>query len=122
MNGFLRQIPPHSMICDVFDTVVVPFPFSERHASKMRPALVISHKVFNSTHKHTVLAMITTKQTAEWKTDTLICDLASAGLHSSCIIRMKMFTLDNRLIIKRIGSLGAQDRKSVRGVVNSNLL
>jgi mRNA interferase MazF len=36
-----------------------------------------------------------------------------AGLPERSIIRMKLFTIDNRLILKRIGRLGDRDRKKV---------
>ena len=42
------------------DVVVVPFPFSDREASKRRPALVCSATAFNDSSHHLVLAMITT--------------------------------------------------------------
>ena len=39
--------------------VRVPFPFVDSRASKNRPALVISTEEYNSTHSHSVMAMIT---------------------------------------------------------------
>ncbi|MGA2038389.1 MAG: type II toxin-antitoxin system PemK/MazF family toxin [Bryobacteraceae bacterium] len=46
------------MTCDVFDVVVVPFPFTDSPAAVRRPALVLSRPSFNR-HGYTVLAMIT---------------------------------------------------------------
>jgi len=89
--------------------VVVPFPFAERAGTKRRPALVLSKKAFND-NGHTILAMITTKAHHPWPGDTDIEDQHAAGLHVPCMVRLKLFTLDNRLIVKRIGRLAEDDR------------
>ena len=94
-----------------FDVVVVPFPFTDSSATKKRPALVISNAAtFNKSTKKSVMAMITTASHASWALDVPITDLASAGLKAKSIIRMKLFTLDDALVIKKIGKLGASDR------------
>ena len=108
------------MICDVWDVVVVPFPFSDRAAAKRRPALVLSRKSFNA-FGHTVLAMITTQAHRPWPGDTEIHDLSAAGLPLQCIVRLKAFTLDNRLILRRIGALSAADRRRVAGELKARL-
>ena len=100
------------MICDPWDVVVVPFPFTEKAGAKRRPALVLSTKAFNE-NGHTPLAMITTKSHLPWPGDTNIEELSLAGLHTPCIVRLKVFTLDNRLIIRRSGRLSQKDRKNV---------
>ena len=100
------------MICEPWDVVVVPFPFTEKAGTKRRPALVLSSRAFNE-HGHTVLAMITTKSHFPWLGDAPITDLAGAGLHAPCIVRLKLFTLDNSLFIRHNGRLSEEDRKAV---------
>ena len=102
------------MICDPADVAVVPFPFSERPGARRRPALVLSQREFNDSG-HTVLAMITTRTRAAWPGDTVIEQLAAAGLQRPCIVRLKLFTLDNRLILKVAGRLGKKDHEAVLG-------
>jgi mRNA interferase MazF len=92
-----------------WEVVVVPFPFTETEDRKRRPALVLSQRSFNE-GGYTVLAMITTKSEPAWPEDSVIGDLGSAGLERPCIIRWKLFTLDNQLIVRRIGQLGELDR------------
>lgn len=101
-----------STIFELWDVVVVPFPFTETKGNKRRPALVISKKTFNQ-NGHTLMAMITTKTHGTWPGDTAINESEHAGLHAACIVRLKLFTLDNRLILKRIGCLAASDQKKV---------
>ncbi|MGL5942284.1 MAG: type II toxin-antitoxin system PemK/MazF family toxin [Waterburya sp.] len=64
-----------------FDVVVVPFPFTDRTATKKRPALIISDAMaFNKFTNKSVMAMITTASHSSWVLDVPILDLKSAGL------------------------------------------
>jgi mRNA interferase MazF len=101
------------VICDPGHVVVVPFPFTDRAAAKRRPALVVSRRAFNGAG-HTVLAMITSAVHAGWPGDTPLEDLEGAGLKAASLVRLKLFTLDNRLILRRIGGLSKPDRRAVR--------
>ena len=109
------------MICEAWDVVVVPFPFSERPGTKKRPALVLSRQLFNKAG-HTILAMITTRAHRAWPGDVGIAGLDAAGLPLPCIVRLKVFTLDNRLFIRRIGSLATGDRRQVSSALKSFLV
>ncbi|MBA3564775.1 MAG: type II toxin-antitoxin system PemK/MazF family toxin [Gammaproteobacteria bacterium] len=105
-----------------FDVVIVPFPFTDRTATKRRPALVLSDAAaFNDRAAHSVLAMITSAAHSAWPLDTAIADLNAAGLPSSSVVRMKVFTLDHRLILRKSGSLATIDRKAVSRALNALL-
>lgn len=108
------------MNCKQWDVVVVPFPFSNQPGAKRRPALVLSDPKFNS-RGHTVLAMITTAAHRSWPGDVLLADYKTAGLRKSCLVRLKIFTLDNRLVLKRIGHLSGSDRKQIEGELQTYL-
>lgn len=101
------------MNCEQGDVAVVPFPFAERPGTKRRPALVLSSAHFNRSAGHTVLAMITTSSDPKWPGDVAIESLEESGLPRPCIVRLKLFTLDNRLLLRRAGRLGAEDRRKV---------
>ena len=108
------------MICDRWDVVVVPFPFSDKAAEKKRPALVLSGTTFNGAG-HTILAMITTRGHHPWPGDCKLEDLAEAGLPLPCIVRLKLFTLDNRIILRRLGRLADTDRERVESSLDKHL-
>ena len=101
------------MTCEKWDVVVVPFPFSDSPASKRRPALVLSSQAFNHGSGHSLLAQITKAKQSSWPGDLKI-EAFEAGLPEECIVRMKLFTIDNRLIQKRAGRLSPTDRDRVR--------
>jgi mRNA interferase MazF len=93
-----------------FTVVRVPFPFTDRNATKNRPALVLSDAAaFNTPAGHSVMAMITSQGNAPWPLDCAIVDLASAGLPSASIVRFKLFTLDHRLVRGALGMLSVED-------------
>ena len=86
-----------------FEVVVIPFPFTDSSVTKKRPALIISDATtFNKSTKKSVMATISTASHSPWALDVQITDLKSAGLKAKSIIRMKLFTLYNVLIIKKI--------------------
>ena len=51
----------------------------------------------------TLLAMITTAGHSSWPSDYAIEDLRPTGLRIACVVRWKLFTLDNRVLGRRIG-------------------
>ena len=102
------------MTYEAFDVVVVPFPFTDKNTTKRRPALVLSDaKAFNRRIAHCVLAMVTSAKNSDWPLDVEIEDIDAAGLPSASIVRMKLFTLDDQLVIRKAGALAPKDRKAV---------
>ncbi len=101
------------MICNQWDVVTVPFPFTDKPDAKRRPSLVLSNAAFNR-GGHTVLAMITTRGHRPWPGDAAIEEYTAAGLNLPCQVRLKLFTLDNRLLLKKIGRLSDNDSGKVK--------
>lgn len=103
------------MAFERFAVVRVPFPFTDRNATKNRPALVLSDAgSFNAPAGHSVMAMITSQGNAPWPLDCPIGDLKAAGLPAPSLVRFKLFTLDHRLVRGELGKLGATDAATVR--------
>ena len=105
---------PQVLTLQAFDIVVVPFPFTDRAATKRRPALVLSNAHFNQQSQHAVMAMITSAEQFAWPGDCSIRDLTAAGLTTACLVRLKLFTLDERLVIRKAGALAAADQKKLQ--------
>ena len=109
------------MICEPWDVVVVPFPFTAGPRVKRRPALALSTETFNQ-NGYTVLSMITAKAHHPWPGDTDIEDHRTGGLRTSCIVRLKIFTLDNSLVVRKIGHLSENDRKKTTDSIRLYLI
>ena len=100
---------------DAFDVVVVPFPFTDRGEAKRRPALVLSSAAaLGDVIGHSVMAMITSAGNTPWPHDVPLTDLAAAGLPAASMVRVKLFTLDHRLVLRKAGTLAPADRQAVK--------
>ncbi|NOX34773.1 MAG: type II toxin-antitoxin system PemK/MazF family toxin [Deltaproteobacteria bacterium] len=99
----------------IFDVIVVPFPFTDQNTDKRRPALILSdYEKFNDATQNCVMAMITSAKNPDWPLDVKIGSIKKAGLPAPSKVRMKLFTLDSRLIVRKIGGLAAKDQKAVK--------
>jgi mRNA interferase MazF len=94
----------------------VPFPFTDRRNSKRRPALALSTEEFSAASGHTLLAMITSAKNPPWPLDVPL-ESHHAVLSAPSKVRMKLFTLDNRLILRVVGALAGNDRSAVRAAL-----
>ena len=106
-----------------FDVVVLPFPYSDNiEKSKRRPVVIVSKNA--AYHKKTgkvIVAMITSSH-EPWPGDVIIHDVGKAGLGVNCVIRMKLFTLEQKHILAHIGRLSAKDQKSLKESLSKTLI
>ena len=58
--------------------------------------------------------MITSQKNEPWPLDVTIKHKNESGLTAPSIVRMKLFTLDNRLILKKVGHLSKADQEQVK--------
>jgi mRNA interferase MazF len=66
--------------------------------------------------------MITTRRHDPWPGDVAIESPDAAGLRAPSIVRLKLFTLDNRIIIEVIGRLSQADRDSAAEQIRLHLV
>ena len=111
----------HIMTFSPSDILVVPFPFVDSPQSKKRPVVVLSNREFNAVNEHYVAAMITTASHSNWLGDTPIKDLNEAGLKHPSFIRLKLFTLDARMVLKKIGTLSEKDKRAFEQACSKHL-
>jgi mRNA interferase MazF len=102
------------MTYNSWDVVTVPFPFTDKTAAKKRPALVLSKSEHQCKTGHLILLMITSANNSSWHSDIQVTDLNAVGLKNTSVIRFKIFSLDERLIIKKIGNLSDLDKQKVK--------
>lgn len=62
---------------------------------------------------HSVLAMITSAGHSRWPLDVPVADLETAGLPAPSVVRMKLFTLDDSLVVRSAGRLAEGDAHAV---------
>ena len=64
-----------------------------------------------------MLAMITSAGNPPWPLDCEIRDREAAGLPAPSKVRMKLFTLDNRLLGGTLGHLAEPDERRLRAAL-----
>lgn len=102
------------MIYNQFDIVLMPFPFTDKNISKKRPALVLNNRNYQTKTNHLILAMITSAKNSRWDNDFEIKEIETTGLKTSCVVRYKIFSLDERIILKKVGSISGNEQKQIK--------
>ena len=89
--------------------VLVPFPFDDLSAAKVRPAVCLTDPV--GPHRHVVLAFITSSTSSDlMETDIVLDasrpDFGDTGLRVSSTLRLhRLMTVSTSLILRELGEL-----------------
>jgi len=98
-----------------WDIVLVPFPFTDLTTAKKRPGLIVSPDSYNRSGQDVVLLFLTSRTDVSPRSgDYRIRFWKQAGLPKASLLRMKFATIDQTIIVKRIGRLCRDERSSVR--------
>ncbi len=110
------------MIFEPFDVAVVQFPYADMPVVRKRPAIILSgHLAFGAFSGAVITAMVSAPLASSWPLDVSLTDIDCAGLYKPSIVRMKLMTIDVRLIDRKLGALGAIDRQAVRAALQGVL-
>ena len=100
------------------DVVLVPYPFGERAGGRKRPGLVISPAEFNEATSEIVIAQITSRLSGEARPgDYTIEGWRDANLPRPARIRCRLATLQNSLVLRRLGKLSEAEFSKVQDVL-----
>ena len=92
-----------------WDIILVPFPFTDLTTLKKRPALVISPDEYNM-DPDILISFITSKLDSEKRSgDYTIERWEESKLPKPSMIRMKFATINQTIVIKKIGRLSESD-------------
>ncbi|MBL7064451.1 MAG: type II toxin-antitoxin system PemK/MazF family toxin [Anaerolineae bacterium] len=89
--------------------VLVPFPFDDLSATKVRPAVCLTNPI--GVHRHVVLAFITSRVPALLANSDLVLDIAdpdfpTTGLRVSSTLRLhRLMTVSTSIIQRELGEL-----------------
>jgi mRNA interferase MazF len=105
------------------DIVLVPFPFSDQTAIKKRPAVVISSSLHNEL-SHDIIIMAVTSQTANTGEigECLIKNWKEAGLLKPSAFKPAISSIEQKLVLKKLGALVAEDIMSLNATLKALLL
>jgi len=103
---------------DFGDVVLAPFPFTNQTALKQRPAVVVSSRAYNAA-KPDVIIMAITSQLHPMTSlgEVWIGEWQLARLLKPSAIKPVFATLEQSLIVRRLGTLHAQDQSALRAAI-----
>ena len=98
------------------DIVLLPYPFTDLKGKKIRPALVVSNDSVNSKSKDCIMLPLTSVIKDEPYSIAINQeDLSSGQLIKSSRIKIdKIFTVEKRLIVMKIGTLSHNTFEKVK--------
>ena len=100
-----------------YKVVLVPFPFDDLSATKVRPAVCLTHPI--GAHQHVVLAFITSRTTMNLLDTDLVISLqdpgfSATGLKVTSTLRLhRMMTVTTSFIMRELGRLTPEMQKEV---------
>ncbi len=104
------------------DILLVPFPFTDQTGSKKRPAVVVNSTTFNQRHSDLILMAITSQVRKPLTFGELeIIDWQNAGLLKTSVIKPVFTTIEQSIIIKKLGSLEITDENNLRNIIQQIL-
>ena len=93
------------MTCSRNDVVLLPIPFTDLTSRKVRPAIVVGRK-------GTDLFVVPVSSVLP-NTDCLLQDWQAAGLNVASGMKAQLATIEERLVVRIVGSITAADRQSL---------
>ena len=107
---------------DKGDVILVPFPFSDQTTSKKRPAVIISSNKYNDTSQDIVIMAITTQKRGNIGIGEFpIRNWQSLGLLKSSAVKSAISTIEQRLVLKKLGRLSPEDLSSLEKAIKELL-
>lgn len=101
------------------DVVLVPFPFTDQTASKKRPAAVVSSRAYGLERPDLVLMAVTSqRRPTPAFGEVWLRHWQAAGLLKPSAVKPIIASLDQRLVIRTLGTLDAEDQDALRRAID----
>lgn len=100
------------------DIVLVPFPFTNQMTVKQRPAAVVSGRAYNLARPDLVMMAVTSQlRPAEGLGEAWLRNWREAGLLKPSAIKPVIATLEQGLVIRKLGMLSSADRAALQRAI-----
>jgi mRNA interferase MazF len=102
--------------------VLVPFPFTDQTASKRWPAVVVSNRAYNFARPDVVVMAVTSQlRPVPALGDVRVGHWQEAGLLKPSAIKPVFATIEQRLVIRRLGALQLADQVGLRKAIQETI-
>jgi mRNA interferase MazF len=92
------------------EDILVQYPFSNLSGSKVRPAVVVNTA---HTSQDVIIVPLTSKVSPLLAGEFVLADWKAAGLNVASAAKRGLYTVQQNLVIKSVGSLSAPDARSL---------
>jgi len=102
------------------DIVLVRFPFTDQSGAKQRPAVVVSSAAYNEARRDVVIMAVTSQiKSSGTFGEVIIEDWQAGSLLKPSAIKPVFATIEQTLILKRLGRLSARDLPALRNAIGA---
>ncbi len=109
---------PITTACNFGDVVLVRFPFTDQAGYKQRRAAVISNAAYQRNRADVILLAITSQiRPTLGFGEALTADWRGAGLLKPSVFKPILFTAEQSLLRKTLGTLSGADQQTLREVL-----
>ena len=109
------------MVLSFGDVLLVPFPFTDQQGSKQRPAVVVSSSTYSANRPDVLIMAITSVLRSPGAAlsfgEAVLADWQSAGPIKPSVFKPVFTTIEQRLVIKRLGAVSLGDAALLRTVL-----
>jgi len=107
------------MALEFGDVVLVPFPFTDQTTSKQRPAVIVSGLAYNQAKPDVVVMAVTSQlRPSPSLGEVWIDHWQVAGLLKPSAVKPVLATIEQGLIIRKLGKLSATDQAALRKTIS----
>lgn len=100
------------------DVVLVPFPFTDQSGAKKRPAVIVSSAAYNQARRDAVIMAITSQlKPSGIFGEVMVQDWQAASLLKPSAIKPVIATVEQPLVLKRLGQLSSRDQNTLRKTI-----
>ena len=103
-----------------YDIVLIPFPFSDLTGAKMRPALILSNSLLNSTDDR-ICCLITSHKTDQGILLSSDSFMEGKLPFKSWVKPHRLFTVDSKIIQKKLCCINSSFHKKIISVIENYL-
>ena len=101
------------------DVLLVPFPFTNQAGTKKRPAVIISNTAYNTAQRDLVIMAVTSQLKPSGALgEALVSNWQTAGLIKPSAIKPVITTIEQALVIRRLGQLATEDQQALRNAIS----
>jgi mRNA interferase MazF len=100
------------------EVILVPFPFTNQSGVKKRPAVVVSSRAYQAARPDLLILAITGRMRMPLGFgEALIRDWQAAGLLKPSVFKPVLTTVEQRLVLRGMGTLSPADQQTLRQII-----